>query len=143
MSVKRFAVMLAIVAALAAAPVVVARAMSATRISTAARDASRLAVVLVRSGESQGIRALVGDGQRPVDGTKTGWFFGPSASLDHELALKHVALPTSDPWRHAFLVNVGAAGPHWILSAGANGIIETPFDGADAPEGDDVTALIR
>lgn len=53
------------------------------------------------------------------------------------------AMPT-DAWSQCFLMNVGAPpGVRvWVLSAGPNGRIDTPF-GADALGGDDIGAIVR
>jgi len=51
-----------------------------------------------------------------------------------------------DPWGHAYLVNTG--GYHnsrervWILSAGPNGIVETPLQ-SSALRGDDIGRILR
>lgn len=53
-------------------------------------------------------------------------------------------MPT-DAWGRCFLVNVGASlrgNRVWVLSAGPNGLIETPMT-ATALEGDDIGAVIR
>ena len=52
---------------------------------------------------------------------------------------------TADPWLRALQINIGAqqkGGQVWVLSAGPNGIIETPFASAPSapPSGDDVAA---
>lgn len=51
-----------------------------------------------------------------------------------------------DPWGNAYLVNVGAdpRRPLWVISAGPDGILQTPLaDAGDRASGDDRTALIR
>ena len=53
-------------------------------------------------------------------------------------------MPT-DTWGLCFLMNVGEAsrgGRMWILSAGPNGLIDTPF-GATALAGDDIGAIVK
>ena len=58
--------------------------------------------------------------------------------------LFEVAMPT-DAWAQCFLMNVGAAttgGRVWILSAGPNGQIDTPF-GSPTLMGDDIGAVVR
>ncbi|NQW02497.1 MAG: hypothetical protein HQ485_00545 [Acidobacteria bacterium] len=59
-------------------------------------------------------------------------------------ALFGAAMPT-DAWGHCFFVNAGASGMGgtvWLLSAGPNGVIETPL-GASALAGDDIGVAIK
>lgn len=60
----------------------------------------------------------------------------------------------ADPWGKAFLVNISQADPAattpkaaWVISAGANGTLETPFDqnagAAISAGGDDIIARIK
>jgi hypothetical protein len=68
------------------------------------------------------------------------WILG--ATLAPELFGE--GMPT-DAWGRCFLLNVraqGSAGPAWLLSAGPNGLIETPM-GALALGGDDIGARVR
>ncbi len=51
----------------------------------------------------------------------------------------------ADAWGRCLLLNLGegsADGPVWLLSAGPNGVVETPPD-ASAPVGDDIGDRIR
>ena len=53
-------------------------------------------------------------------------------------------MPT-DAWGRCFLMNIGEwprGGRVWIVSAGANGFIDTPL-GATALSGDDIGAIVR
>jgi type II secretory pathway pseudopilin PulG len=56
-------------------------------------------------------------------------------------------VPTSDPWGHRYAINVRYLATRddvVVLSAGANGIVETPYEGRGLlPGGDDRTALVR
>lgn len=77
-------------------------------------------------------------------------------------------MPEADPWGNRYLVNIGARGYDspltltlsplrvereserssavWVLSAGPNGIIETPFSAPASSAvlgGDDIGALVR
>ena len=51
---------------------------------------------------------------------------------------------TPDPWGNSYLVKVSAGGAGlWLISAGPNGLIETPFDvPADGTRGDDITKAV-
>jgi hypothetical protein len=72
------------------------------------------------------------DAQRWVTAPRAAW---PGSSL--------VPAPPPDPWGNCYIVNVGAAGV-WVLSAGANGIIETPFSTpSPSTSGDDVGVRLR
>jgi Tfp pilus assembly protein FimT len=57
------------------------------------------------------------------------------------------AVPTTDPWGHRYAVNVlylGTRQDVLVLSAGPNGLIETPYEGRGIlPGGDDRAALVR
>lgn len=116
---------------------------------------------------------LVGPGDSPAvaDGGDSRWVL-PSGSSDVDLLMHHLVMngpgygpsPESatrrwrgpylqndvaaDPWGHRYAVNV-----RWlsmrngldviVLSAGPNGLIETPFEGDGLrPGGDDVVALV-
>jgi type II secretory pathway pseudopilin PulG len=51
----------------------------------------------------------------------------------------------ADPWGNAYVVNLGAmrsGGTVWLLTAGPDGIIQTPFS-ASAPAGDDRALALR
>jgi hypothetical protein len=121
------------------------------------------------------LRTLAGPGELPKSPRFPEWLTGRSDTLASQLAAGdppgmdtrpgNAGHPTrqppeigADPWGNRYLVNVGAlsgdepAGSGlrpmfvvWVLSAGANGIIETPFDqpGATATVGgDDVAARV-
>ncbi len=82
---------------------------------------------------------------------------GPSAALGWNGP--YLSSPVgADPWNNRYMVNVGAADPSrepqatggdnavWVISAGPNGIIETPFvqPGTSAKlSGDDVGSRVR
>ena len=70
---------------------------------------------------------LSGPGQAP-QATDTAW----TTSMMSPLSAHASFIPAipADPWGNAYMVNVGAHISHgavWILSAGPDGIIETPF----------------
>ncbi len=57
------------------------------------------------------------------------------------------AVPASDPWGHRYAVNVLYLGTRLdvlVLSAGPNGLVETPYEGRGLlPGGDDRAVLVR
>lgn len=64
----------------------------------------------------------------------------------------YVETPAADPWGNAYLVNAENLRPAqaeaaYVLSAGQNGLVETPFEmsrgGAVNPGGDDVIVRVR
>ena len=75
-----------------------------------------------------------------------GWVTAPRAGWGTTRAGLGALSP--DPWGNCYVVNLVAANSSgmavWALSAGPDGIIETPFDASsDAPAGDDVRIRIR
>lgn len=94
--------------------------------------------------EAQDIAVLTGPGDPIVESTDRAWIAARQAPLQSYVALPADAV-TPDPWLRALQINIGArrhGGHVWVLSAGPNGIIDTPFDsaGSAAPSGDDVAA---
>jgi hypothetical protein len=71
------------------------------------------------------VSVLTGPGDMPRT-TDSRWAAGTSLPL-----ASVVRLPQVDPWGNTYLVNFGAArtgGAIWVLSAGPDGVIDTPFD---------------
>lgn len=107
----------------------IARAESQVRVIAAALDSARLASEA--AGESGLV--FVGPGASPVLPTNSGWsevrMVGlPAAALDFTLS--------PDPWGNHYVVypsprqsgtRSAAAMSLWVLSAGPNGIVDTPF----------------
>jgi len=94
-----------------------------------------------------GTEVLAGPGKRPLV-TDARW----NSATSVPLARLFPALPIDDaasqpdPWGNAYLVNVAAlssAGAVWVLSAGPDGIVQTPFVSQGAPLGDDRAAPLR
>ena len=97
---------------------------------------------------------LCGSGRMPLAQTLDAerWARAPRAALASILGDQ-----SSDPWGNCYVVNVAALSSSdpaaltssdppvlWILSAGPNGIIDTPFFGAaGGPNGDDIAAPVR
>ena len=131
-------------------PSILAARLQQNRVSRAQTQvhavADRLSVAGLKAAmatlQSQDIGVLTGPGDQILESTDRAWIASRQAPLQSYVALPTDAV-TPDPWLRALQVNVGArrqGGRLWILSAGPNGIIETPFGGADAPGGDDVAA---
>ncbi len=102
---------------------------------------------------------IVGPGNLPRQGDGTEWISGKTGSLVERLGQRLRPGVGSDPWGNRYTVNVrgfddrsmpsapaGTGAAIWVLSAGPNGIIETPFtQRADRARlgGDDVGARVR
>lgn len=138
------ALSLVTIAMLAAAPFVIANVVSERRISEAQGTADDIAAALREAGGASvsDAQVLIGSGTPPQAGDASRWLTGTSADLGEGLRQGPEGA-SPDPWRNAYLVNIGASGPVWVISAGPNGILETPFDDASAPAGDDVGARVR
>jgi type II secretory pathway pseudopilin PulG len=146
------AVALLLIAALVV-PAVAATIVHRRRVARAVADVTRIAAVLRESSREAGaepspLSTLAGPGDMPKSPKFPEWLTGRSEALNHATGV--------DPWGNRYLVNIGAArgldalrsgAPParaiWALSAGANGIIETPFDqpGATATVGGDDVAV--
>jgi hypothetical protein len=113
--------------------------------------AERLKTVIAgRSSElPAGTEVLAGPGKRPVVNDER-WHSATSVPLARLLppladpATDAAAQP--DPWGNAYLVNVAvppSTGTVWVLSAGPDGIVQTPFVSQAAPLGDDRATRLR
>ena len=100
------------------------------------------------AGQSAGVPAgtevLTGPGKRPVVDDDR-WTAATSIPLARVLpGLDAAALP--DPWGNAYLVNIAALksdGTVWVLSAGPDGIVQTPFLSRNGVLADDRAAPVR
>lgn len=141
-----------IVFATAVVPPATAWAVNRHRMARAAGDVASLATRLravegdLRKRQASGV--LVGPGRLPqTTRTTTAWVTAPRGSLDRDLF--RVGAIDPDPWGNAYLANTGSltaseGSTVWVLSAGPNGIIETPYlSGADTVMGDDIAARVR
>ncbi len=89
-----------------------------------------------------GAAVLAGPGDTPRSGDPR-WTTGTSAPLN---AADRAISP--DPWGNAYVVNAGvpADAAVWVLSAGPDGVIDTPFiqpDALAATQGDDRALRVR
>jgi type II secretory pathway pseudopilin PulG len=108
--------------------------------------AERLRVVLDGhpSDIPAGTEVLAGSGDRPVVNDAR-WNSATSVPLARVLPGVEIAA-RPDPWGNAYLVNIAAlqsAGTVWVLSAGPDGIVQTPFVSRREPLADDLAAPIR
>lgn len=92
------------------------------------------------------VRVLVGPGLT-ARARDAAWTAGRSEPLPAVCGGTSLSDLRPDPWENRYVVGVAAgrapgAGV-WVLSAGPNGIIETPFLTARGPEGDDVGVRAR
>ena len=156
-------------------PALIATSVARTRMARAEADVERIAEDLKHSGLEARLSAsnrkarvdvLAGVGNVPMLPPNSPWA-GRSEDLAHmpdenggaAAAGRQGLEGTTDPWGNRYMVNVGALSglPHndatarvgravWVLSAGPNGIVETPFDQpADRAKlaGDDIGFRVR
>jgi type II secretory pathway pseudopilin PulG len=98
-----------------------------------------------------GTEVLAGPGDRPVvpagqGGPASNDRWNSATSIPLARVLGGTMTVTSDPWGNAYLVNVAAletGGTVWVLSAGPDGIVQTPFLVPNGPLGDDRAAPVR
>jgi len=145
--------LVAIVVSTAVLPPAAAWAVNRRRVSRASTDVAALSLRL--QGRDADLRRLAvasavlfGPGAMPVADSAAAqpWVSSPRARLSLVVGDDGLA---ADPWGNCYVVNVAAlAAPAratlWLLSAGPNGIIETPFSSASGvPGGDDVGMVVR
>jgi hypothetical protein len=137
MSLRRVLVALTGIALLAIAlPYAAVRTLHERRLALADTELDRLAAAANGTiGRAPAVNVLLGPGRVPK-ANDTRWLDGASYPLDS--ALSEIAV-TADPWGNGFVINAGASpSSRWLLSAGPNGTLETPFDGSSGrPLGDD------
>ncbi|MEI6669079.1 MAG: hypothetical protein WCP29_13070 [Acidobacteriota bacterium] len=161
MSGRRLAAILAAVVVLALMlPPLAAQQLHARRIARASAAVERLATALQRAGgaglaQHAGIAGrapvvLAGAGAAPVLSAESGWPADRAVSL--AVVLRRLALAPQadgearsfdepDPWGNQYLVVIDGDGLRasvMALSAGPNGIVDTPFGLAASPRGDDI-----
>jgi hypothetical protein len=152
-SVRGLALALTTIALLAfVLPSVVAARLHRGRISRADIEVRAVAERLTAAGiasiaatlQAQDIAVLTGPGDPILESSDRTWIVARQAPLQSYFALPVDAV-APDPWLRALQINIGArrnGGRVWVLSAGPNGIIDTPFAALNAsvPSGDDVAA---
>jgi hypothetical protein len=132
-----------VIGTLAAAPFLLASVVSERRFSDATAEATRIAAALAGADAIvPDVHLMIGLGNLPRFDDHPEWRAGTSALLSRAIGLQADADVLEDPWRNAYLVNAGSRGRRVVLSSGPNGIVETPFEAAETPVGDDVAVLI-
>lgn len=143
MSARRLLAALVLIGILAfAVPYAAVRSLHHHRLALAGTELDRLTAEVNRTlASAPAVNVLLGPGRVPKAGD-TRWHAGPTYPL--ESILRGVSI-TADPWGNGYVVNYGAnRSAVWLLSAGPNGTLETPFDGsATAPLGDDIGRHLR
>jgi hypothetical protein len=108
----------------------------ARRVRAADAQIAALAAELQRTRPALG-HFLMGPGDRPraIDDR---WNVAVPAPLDRLRAVQRLT-PTPDPWGNGYIVLTSATtNVWWVLSAGPDGILQTPCDPAvTSPHGDD------
>ncbi len=140
-------------------PAVIAVSVNHARIVQAQREVRELARSLqscsrsVPAGFPEPFDLLATPGNAPISKV-AGWTGGRTETFSRYVAARSAFCggvlhdePTSDPWGNYYVVNIGLLGAAparraiWVLSAGADGVIDTPID-QPAPtavlHGDDV-----
>ena len=109
------------------------------RVRAADRQIAVIAAAVERSRPAPG-SFLMGPGDRPpaLDDRCTA---AAPAPLERTSAGQHLSL-SPDRWGNAYLV-LSSRNTVWVLSAGADGILQTPCDSAGMTAGDDRGAPIR
>jgi type II secretory pathway pseudopilin PulG len=120
----------------------VRRLQAADEAARAIADRGNEAIAAGTFDMPPGTEVLVGPGDQPRAMDER---WGGTATFSLLRALKPPPAIAADPWGNAFLVNVGsgAGAPRWVVSAGPDGILQTPLSGADRAAGDDRIAPIR
>ncbi|MCX6545120.1 MAG: hypothetical protein NTV05_12010 [Acidobacteria bacterium] len=131
-------------------PPLAARQVNERRIDRARHDVERIAAALGgehRAALDEAIAAagggpvvLTGPGAAPTFAPGLGWSAGrmfPWPALSDS--------ESRDPWGNHYLIAVGdgPGAPIVVLSAGPNGVVDTPFPAAASPRSDDIAAERR
>jgi hypothetical protein len=126
-------------------PFAAVKTLHARRLKSADRDLLTIATMIRRLDASRippGTDALSGGGSRPraIDER---WNSSLVVPLSRFLTTTD-GQPPVDPWGNSYLVILdGARAPEWVVSAGADGILETPLDPRiSAASGDDRAARV-
>jgi hypothetical protein len=126
-------------------PFAAVRTLYARRLEAADRDLKVIAGRVQHLDPPRlpsGTEVLTGPGPRPRV-TDERWNSAASLPLSRVLTGSAAETPV-DPWGNAYLVMVSAGRPVWVMSAGADGIVQTRFDPElSAPAGDDRAVRIR
>lgn len=152
--------------ATAVLPPAAAWGVNRSRVRVASAEVARIAEMLRRAEPElrdvvHGAEVLCGPGRVPLTNTRAAqrWVTAPRAALAPVAPVAPLAplanvagdrrTLAADPWGNCYVVNLAAiaAGGRstlWVLSAGPNGIIDTPFvTESETPAGDDVGIRVR
>jgi hypothetical protein len=123
-------------------PYAAVQAFHQRRLDTASRQLEAMAVALGQalatpSAIPAGTQLLAGNGPRPavIDDLWTTAAAFPLAKVSAD--------PGSDPWGNAYLVNIRDRSHAWVISAGPDGIVQTPFAAPNGPVADDRVVTVR
>ena len=93
-----------------------------------------------------GTEVLAGPGDRPATASGDGERWNNAKSIPLGRVTGDALDVRPDPWGNAYLVNFEArraGGTVWVLSAGPDGIIQTPFLAPSGPVADDRATPVR
>ena len=139
--------------ATAVLPPAAAWSVNRSRVRIASAEVAALAEILRHVAPelrdaARGADVLCGPGRVPFSQTPAAerWVTAPRAALAPVVGDRRAL--SADPWGNCYVVNLAAVGAPgtvvWVLSAGPNGVIDTPFRLESAsPVADDVAAPIR
>lgn len=143
LTMPRLAAALTVIVVLAfVLPYLAVRALLQVRLDRADRQMQTIASdVSARLGSSPsavpgGTHVLAGAGLRPI-ATDDVWNTAPAFPL-----VRVIGDVDPDPWGNAYFVNVTDRGRMWIISAGPDGILQTPF-ASPVPLADDRVSPVR
>lgn len=138
-----------ILLATAVLPPAAAWGVNRSRVRHASAEAASIAETLRHlepelRDAARGADVLCGPGRLPLAQTPAArrWVTAPRAELAGLVGDRHEW--SADPWGNCYVANLvaitaGESAVVWVLSAGPNGIIDTPFVAASGtPAGDDV-----
>ena len=119
-------------------PFLAVRTFHQRRLDRADRELRTIASGLAANGLAwpSGARVLAGEGPRPIP-IDDSWNTAPAFPLS-----RLVRDPGPDPWGNAYLVDVANRPAMRVISAGPDGILQTPFTASTAA-GDDRVVPVR
>lgn len=84
---------------------------------------------------------LIGEGTPPGGAAAPAWLARAVSTNEHLHGRAFVV--TADPWGHAYFVKLSETGEGAVISAGPDGRLDTAFDRATKPQGDDIGVVLR
>jgi hypothetical protein len=135
-------------------PPAAAWGVNRSRVRVASAEVAGIAEALRRAEPEwreafHGAEVLCGPGRVPMANTPAAarWLTTPRAALTAAIGDRRAL--SADPWGNCYVVNLapitaGGRAMLWVLSAGPDGIIDTPFvTESETPAGDDVGIRVR